>query len=184
MYKVKTLSSHDFDQACKSLEALAAPFCPDLVIAIPTGGCFVAQRMFADVPHLNIGNSRPSTKTKNKHLNAMKLLRFLPRFMTNALRIIEAHRLARKPHPLKPVNISNADKLSITRAHRILIVDDAVDSGATMASLLEALNNIPGQRQIRCAAITSTTPSPLITPHFLLFNNSTLIRFPWAADAR
>lgn len=68
-------------------------------------------------------------------------------------------------------------------AQNILIVDDAVDSGATLLAVVEAVRiDMPGA-EVRSAVITQTTPSPVITPDYTLYNNRTLIRFPWSMDA-
>ncbi|MBC7799187.1 MAG: hypothetical protein H7Z10_01075, partial [Gemmatimonadaceae bacterium] len=68
-------------------------------------------------------------------------------------------------------------------APAVLIVDDAVDSGATLAAVLAEVRRLapPGAR-IETAAITVTTAAPIATPDHALFNRQ-LCRFPWSMDA-
>ena len=68
---------------------------------------------------------------------------------------------------------------------RILIVDDAVDSGSTMAAVRKAINAIANPSAvIKIAAITVTTPAPFIEPDFFLLYRYVLCRFPWSLDSK
>ena len=71
---------------------------------------------------------------------------------------------------------------SLRRA-RILIADDAVDSGVTLATVLRLVDDVcPAGGEIRSAAITQTLENPTARPDYLLFRG-TLCRFPWSFDA-
>ena len=72
--------------------------------------------------------------------------------------------------------------LKCLKGRKVLIVDDAVDSGATMLAVAEALREANPEAEIRTAAITVTTPKPLITPDYSMYKD--LIRFPWSMDAK
>ena len=64
------------------------------------------------------------------------------------------------------------------------MVDDAVDSGYTLSHVLEAFKAVlPAGAEVRSAVITVTTDDPLVMPDFYLYNDKTLVRFPWAMDA-
>ena len=66
---------------------------------------------------------------------------------------------------------------------RILVADDAVDSGTTLASVLHLLADIcPPGTEIRSAAITQTLENPRARPDYVLLHG-TLCRFPWSFDA-
>lgn len=179
--KVITLDRQNFADHCRDLERMAADFHPDLVITIATGGDYVGEYILPALPHLSVSLHRPSTNAKRPWL--MSLVRFLPLWLRNLLRIAESHLLSRMPHdqaspPELPDNIVRAARAG----KRILIVDDAVDSGATLASVLSAISNLPGERAIASAVITVTTDSPIVTPTYYIYNNNTLIRFPWSSD--
>lgn len=63
-----------------------------------------------------------------------------------------------------------------------MIVDDAVDSGASMQGVLTALRELSPESEIRTAAVTQTRSKPVVRPDYALFRDRTLIRFPWAMD--
>ena len=66
----------------------------------------------------------------------------------------------------------------------VLLIDDAIDTGATIQQarrqLLEQFPNIT----LRVAVITVTTPHPICDADFCLYHNRTLCRFPWSNDYR
>jgi hypoxanthine phosphoribosyltransferase len=66
---------------------------------------------------------------------------------------------------------------------RLLLVDDAVDSGVTLAAVMQRLKAAcPPGTEIQSAAIVQTTPRPLLAPDHVLYNGA-LCRFPWSFDA-
>jgi hypoxanthine phosphoribosyltransferase len=65
----------------------------------------------------------------------------------------------------------------------VLVVDDAVDSGATLIAVLDAVYKAAGSSKVRSAAITVTTENPMVMPDYYLYHDETLIRFPWSIDA-
>jgi len=68
-------------------------------------------------------------------------------------------------------------------AQRVLVVDDAVDSGVTLATVLRLLReSSPPDTQFRSAVVTVTLAQPLAEPDFVLYRG-VLCRFPWSFDA-
>jgi hypoxanthine phosphoribosyltransferase len=66
----------------------------------------------------------------------------------------------------------------------MLIVDDAVDTGVTLAVVMEALvKRAPAAATIRSAVVTLTTTKPVIAPDYVLIRQK-LCRFPWSMDAQ
>ncbi|MDE6295896.1 MAG: hypothetical protein K2M03_07525 [Muribaculaceae bacterium] len=197
-YKVRTISSGNFDRECARLESQvrAGGYTPDCVIGIESGGRYVAERMFMDVPHLYTRLQRDSTGFKSGHRGEVLkgIFRFVPRFCLNRMRKIEAKRLSESHHAL----LSDSEKLlalfeskcreirlpDLGDYRRILIVDDAVDSGMTMVAVLKRVRDMCGQGcDVRTAVVTVTEDSPLTSPDYTLYNNKTLIRFPWSLDS-
>lgn len=107
------------------------------------------------------------------------------------LRIVESRFLQWKGHFGKPkqriVSICDSEELNnrlSEKGSRILIVDDAVDSGSTMASVINLLNQeFPGNI-IRTAAITVTTSTSLVEVDYALYREGVLVRFPWSNDMK
>lgn len=180
-YKVKTLTGTDFEKHCMILEEIiAGDFRPDLVIGIRTGGLIVSEIIFKDCKHDEVYLQRPTTAGKNKMMH--RLLKGLPYAILDKLRIVESIVLdklsSHKPRTDK-FNIPDATQ----NASKILIVDDAVDSGATLEAVVRAIkSSAPDDADIRTAVITVTTKSPIIRPDYYIYNDNTLIRFPWSMD--
>lgn len=183
--RVITLDRREFPAACRRLEkAVSAAFTPDLIIGIATGGEYVSAGLFPDVPHTSVALHRPSTADKERASIIFRILRRSPQYVADALRILEARILAITGHSHKiPAFTLPEDTCgAISRARNVLVVDDAVDSGATLKAVLSAIAAVPGTREVRSAVITVTTGSPLVSPDYALYRNSTLIRFPWSKD--
>jgi len=69
-----------------------------------------------------------------------------------------------------------------THKKEVLLVDDAADTGYTLASAKQQLQTLMPHCHIYTAVITVSQPRCIISPDFALYRNRTLIRFPWAAD--
>lgn len=183
--KVTTLNDEAFAEACRRLEERTRAFGPDLVVGIATGGELVAGRMFASVPHVSVASRRPTTAAKERCGGVWRLVRRLPLWMRDALRLAEARMLsARKPRQIEAVELSPSAAIAIAGARRVLIVDDAIDSGATMARVLEAVRSVGGERQTATAVINVTTKKHLVEPDYRLYADRRLVRYPWSKDFR
>lgn len=183
--KVLTLSEGLFKESCRKLQDLSQSFNPDLILGIANGGVHVAENMFPEIAHYSVNLKRPSSNTKNKFPQIFSLINKLPLQLLNVLRIIEAKILLLQPRHEKTITLEPYIKDYIAGAQRILIIDDAVDSGVTLKSIYNAVNNVKGKTsQVKTGAITVTTKHPVIFPDYYLYNNRTLIRFPWSMDLK
>jgi len=206
--KIKTLNDADLREAAIALNALVfKDFLPDIIIGIKTGGYIVAEQMAREAAHkpllLAVSMQRESTKKKAKLKN---ILRHFPYFITDKLRILEHRWLFRhceKPKATKQSTVEQKSglprslkSLAMTEIEalraallglenaKILIVDDAVDSGRTLQAVFFAVREATDLScEIRSAAITLTTDFSIINPDYLLYKN-VLCRFPWSFDFR
>lgn len=178
--KVVTLDTKALSAACLRLEEAARGFAPDLIVGIATGGDEVARRMFGDLPHTSVRCRRPGSETKDGNPRLFGFIRRLPRPVRDLMRIAEAHWLAARGTRAeeRAVEVSPEAAGAIARASRILVVDDAADSGATLAAVLRAI----GPKAVAVAVLTVTTPDPAVRPDYTLYDNRTLLRFPWSKD--
>lgn len=183
--RVLTLNSTDFQAHCLKLagQIAADGFRPDCIIGIRNGGAYVAAEMsraFPEAECIEVSVSRPTHRHKNNAL-MKSIVRKLPVWLLDALRMAESRvaQLRTKAHRNAEINIS--DKIN---ARNILVVDDAIDTGATLQLVLNALRERFHDADIRSAVLTITTPAPCVTSNYFLFNNRTLIRFPWAIDSK
>lgn len=185
--RVITLNTTEFSKACSRLKGMLGDFDPDMVVAIPTGGNYVANAMFPDKPIAEISAHRASTERKKSSPILQWLLKHAPYPMLDTMRIIESYALrlsAHKPKTIDTGSIGQSVKDALRRAEKILIVDDAIDSGATAGAVASAVRDLAPKATVRIAVITVSTPKPMIQPDFSLYNNQTLARFPWSMDMK
>ncbi len=191
---VKTIDDDALNKTAKTLNNLIFnDFIPDIIIGIRSGGYVVAEIMTQTADHkpllLAISRRRACTETKNKIKCLKKILKLLPYAVTNRFRIIEHKRLMAKAVAQQQEFTPDTAELSALRSFlqarengKILIVDDAIDSGATMKAVLDLVRKEANSAcTIKTAAITVTTDTPLIQPDYILYNN-VLCRFPWSFD--
>ena len=121
-----------------------------------------------------------------------KLIAALPRPVVDRLRVIE-HKILTKKQPARaPADNYSFDQRELALLDdwlreagpnpRIVVVDDAVDTGATLARVLDAVAHRAPDAEIRSAVITVTTERPWATPRYTLYRRQ-LCRFPWSLDA-
>ncbi len=168
---------------------------PTLLVGIRTGGLVVAEGMAGSQqgspPVLSLTCRRAGTKTKSRIPLLNQVLARLPRGIVDRLRLLE-HRLlsARRKRAATVPEIDRREAEAIARAAaaapaaaRILVVDDAVDSGLTLSVVLDLLRQIcPAETELRSAVITVTLDAPRVEPDYALYRG-VLCRFPWSFDA-
>lgn len=193
---VITLKQPEFEAACASLMRMVmADYEPTLLVGVRTGGLVVAEAMARSLSRpvvlLPLTCQRPGTATKSRLPLLHEVLGAMPRGAVDAMRIVE-HRLlaSRRKRLAKTPHVDHDEAAAIaallaegTHKHRLLVVDDAVDSGATLATVVERLRSMcPSDTEIRTAVITVTLDSPRLLPDFVL-HHRVLCRFPWSFDA-
>ncbi|MEP5764900.1 MAG: hypothetical protein ABJ308_09905 [Halieaceae bacterium] len=187
---VITLSDTLLAEYCKSLQdcIAIAGFKPDVIIPIANGGAYVAERMdFQDAKICVVSLKREGSRIKEQ-LKLAYILKALPYWLLNLFRIAEAKILERTQQP-EQLDRSEIEKIreelkKVLPLHQtaILIVDDAVDSGKTLATVMMATRDLAGpQVDIRSASLVVTTASPRIVPDYFLIGED-LLRFPWSND--
>ncbi len=193
---VVTFDRDSFDEACAALMQLVVQDgWPDALIGIRTGGLYVAESMAKavdfTVPVMSLTCRRPSSAAKSKFSAVKKIVSSLPRPVVDKLRVIEHAMLTKKPKRARPENYSfDQGELDILDDWlreagpnpSIVVVDDAVDTGATLSLVLDAVSHRAPGGLIRSAVITVTTARPWATPRYTLFSRQ-LCRFPWSLDA-
>ena len=194
--KVITLLGSDFSESCLLLsQKIDKEYNPDLVIGVLTGGGYVGREIFKtlsgmpDRKYAEIKIQRPDTKQKENGLLKL-VLKYSPTFLLNWLRMLESvvlEKKARKHNPKRSGTIvipSDINSFLKESPKNILLVDDAIDSGATLNLLKEYLELHYNNAAIKIAVITVTTPHPIIDADFCLYHDRVLVRFPWSNDIK
>ena len=192
--RVVTLNPERFHEECGRLGRMALQGGPyRLLIGIRNGGAYVADAMQKEQPQLDatarydVSLQRASTPGRSRKMKAW--LRRLPRPILNLMRMAESiydsmtesrerNKALSEARITIPTDISN---FSIGSG-RVLIVDDAVDSGVTLSVVKERIAGIYPEADIKTAALTVTRDNPEIIPDFSLYTDHTLLRFPWSND--
>lgn len=166
---------------------------PTLLVAVLRGGAEVAARMRQQFPHADyceVRLTRPGTKQKSQGL-MHRMLQRSPRWICNLLREVESRvnswiSIFRKPSRIGTIKLPPAIVLKAKEQaeNRILLIDDAIDTGATIAEARQQLLSLFSGAEVRVAVITVTTSRPLCEADYCLFHNHTLCRFPWSGDYR
>lgn len=181
-YKVKTLYPELFTETCIALRKKVeeSGFRPEIAIAIPRAGIWMQEAAWQDFPLTPISLIRQPKGNLKKRLSF--IIRSLPLAIRDRLRIWEAKRLIkRQTHmsntgivlPEMPQNVKN-----------ILLLDDAVDSGATLKAIVDKIRSTYPTADIRTAVITITSPDAVFMPDYYIYNDLTLIRTQWSIDMK
>lgn len=192
---VLTLTPTLLEEHCQRLASRiqATGFEPMLLIGIKQGGAEVARLMkssFPDSHYCEVRISRPSTKQKGQGW-MHRLLQKLPLVLCDLLRTLESRFNEWRCQGQQPIRIGQialpADislALSEAKSARVLLIDDAIDTGATILQAQKQLQAQFPNLDIRVAVITVTTRKPVCEADFYLYHNRTLCRFPWSNDYR
>jgi Phosphoribosyl transferase domain len=202
MIRVRTVGRREFSENCGRLWDLAErTFPPQLVIGIRAGGWWVAEEMRrtrhpAGVVFVPLTCRRPTSDVKGKSRLFLFTLKVLPYFALNALRLIEYYALtlprcravsrngAGEPRAADAAELEAIRSAAATLppGARVLVVDDSLDSGATLAGVLDSLRGVlPADAVLRTAAFTVLGPAPIVEADYFLYRRINF-RFPWSYD--
>jgi adenine/guanine phosphoribosyltransferase-like PRPP-binding protein len=193
--RVVTISEQELPSVAQMLFDLmsANGFVPDAVVGIATGGALVVGSLPADssVRKFTCTMRRPSTVTKQRAGIGRRVLKKMPYRVTNVLRLIE-DRVGERSTPTVPIASPSLEEALdvVGEAARkqglrsIAVIDDAVDSGATLACVMSALRRrLPAEVTVRSGVITRTrSPAKtIVEPDYVIYENI-LCRFHWSYD--
>lgn len=197
--QVLTLDEGAFEAHAAMLAAEVARRLPPggygAVVGVRRGGSIVCDAFLRHFPagavgfRTDVALQRPSTKRKTAGVG--RLLRLLPRPLLDLMRMAEAKLLERRhrdgvPLPPVPVPLSEGLRCLLEEEHvpEVLVIDDAIDSGDTLFSVINSLKEVNPAARVRVAVVTVTTDHPRVEADFSIYHNKTLVRFPWSSDYR
>lgn len=168
-----------------------------VVIGVAEGGLPLARRIHelaleresTTSVYTELKCQRPSTQMKKKSAGRERIVRALLSLLSKEsldwLRALEHRHLVKRRSGDLERNIELGDVVSLESADLVLIVDDAIDSGASMARIRSYLSRDRGvaTEKIRVIVAAVTQSSPLVEPDFV-WSRGALVRFPWSLDAK
>ncbi|WP_100612055.1 phosphoribosyltransferase [Confluentibacter lentus] len=185
--RVITLNIKDFKQTCLELVA-KIDFYPDIIIGVQNGGAFVLNE-FKDVKkfdcaHFEMVKIQRKDNFKNNFF-AKILLKYMPLKIADYLRVYEHNQIKDSLKNLTKEQLLNREiscSISVSKPpKKILLVDDAIDTGTTMFIVKNNMVRIFDDCEIKTAVISWTIEESIIKPDFYIFKD-VLVRFPWSKD--
>lgn len=174
---------------------------PSYVLAILNGGAIPAQefiralRSNGHTPLLISYRLQRSTTSRLKNVTVKLISRACP-VILDPLRKFEASLrtgMPYKPRDNRPPMANDAlvrllshtvDSRLVAAERPVAVVDDAIDSGRTMAIVLESLKRVGVDRSSTLVVTyAQTTEEPLVSPD-LCMRFQVLCRFPWSSDSQ
>lgn len=195
--QVTTLNQDGLNAAAARLASAVAEGCRgqryDAVIGIRRGGAYVCDAFMLSFPASLCGErhdvtlQRPGTRRKGRLMSA--ILKRLPVKVLDMMRLAESRILSlrsrhakEKEPPQVGIDSGLAAIVCDTAAPRLLLIDDAIDSGHTLSEVIATLKKMNPSARVETAVITETTENPLVRADYTIYRNRTLIRFPWSND--
>lgn len=193
MIIVRTLNQVQLRTAARELLNLVedSGFQPDLIVSVANGGTRVVESIKDEIDNLGISTEavlcqRPGTPAK-KRLRLSLLVKRLPLSVRSALRVAE-HMVRlllerAEENDKRDVTVIWSSLACQTLPARILVIDDAVDSGNTLVAVEAFLRARYPSAEIRFGVLAQTRKKVFRDPDYSLYR-SVLIRFPWSSDYR
>lgn len=155
----------------------ASGFVPDVVVCVESGARLPAALLCGE---LGVGAVSVRARRMGHALKALAapLVGLLPRSWSNALRRFEERSGVHARGDRRVEFLSDHD----FRGQAVLVVDDAADTGGTLAAVKRALigrGTDPGS--LRCAVLTATTPPGRAQADYHVLELNSVL--PWSADS-
>lgn len=186
--KVLTLTNQDLSRTCEKL-VQQLDYKPDLIVGVLNGGGYIVEEIKKSPKFKEVNYTAAKFQRNNQiknNITAKFLLKKLPYKILNKIRIIESN-LARKSISI----IDKEDLLNIElpiksynntlNIKKILVVDDAIDTGKTMFVFKNNLKKFYPEADIKIAVVSWTIEESIMKPDYYVHKN-VLVRFPWAKD--
>ncbi len=162
----------------KKIEAKG--YIPDHILYVERAGILVGYEMskYFNRPVSGIISRRSGSSLKSK---VKIILRMLPRFVTHFLRKLE---LKSSIHGINSNRRVVCRKPLPPKYKKILVVDDALDTGLSLEAVLSWLKSHGfASALIKTAVLTTTGEEPHIVADFSLLDK-VICAFPWSYDSR
>lgn len=186
--EIITLNKEAFQKKCNALfSKIDGNF--DLVIGIRQGGVYVleAYKQFntntnSSTVYKEVTLQRKTTRGLKSNAIVKWLLQHLPEMVLNWLRLREAKTQQRR---VEVIDFQSVDfqipDAQISKFKTVLVLDDAIDSGVTMKTVVNTVAQVLPNAKITTAVLSWTYDNAIIQPDVYLYID-TLLRFWWSLD--
>ena len=192
------VNEEKFNNLCFELfnSMLYDNYTPDIIIGCKNGGSIVAQKIYDYFKIINHNCIYDNVEVRHKSTNSFekikidRIFKYTPKFILNILRVVHIilyeflyNHFNHLREYTSYFNLSD-DTISFIKEgnKKILVVDDAIDSGETMYIIREYLKTLNDNNDIKYCVCTTTYKNPIIVPNYTVYNRI-ILRFPWAFDA-
>ncbi len=184
---VKNVDDEQLEAICHELaiQIFESGFCPDMIIGIRAGGIFPSVHIYKYLQSFYGKKITLGAVSVNNHrwyrlgfISGCYTL--LPYCLLDLLRILSLRFKSRTKRKNSSVILRDIEP----GCKKILVVDDAVDTGNTLDAVLTTLKQNYPQIEVKTAVLTVTMDNPVVVPDFTAFQNHTILRLPWASDAK
>ena len=163
-----------------------------LVLGIKEGGVYLAENVFqvlrnsanqVDLKFIKCQRPSTSVKKKNEFRKAFiqTIFKISPIIILDLLRNVEHYFLTKKSIEYNREIILD-EIINFNLYDKIVIVDDAVDSGVTLQKVNDYVQSLAVKStKVKSLAVVITSNNAIVTPDFYLYKD-VLIRFPWSLD--
>lgn len=163
-----------------------------LVLGIKEGGVYLAENVFqvlrnsanqVDLKFIKCQRPSTSVKKKNEFRKAFiqTIFKISPVIILDLLRNVEHYFLTKKSIEYNREIILD-EIINFNLYDKIVIVDDAVDSGVTLQKVNDYVQSLAVKTtEVKSLAVVITSNNAIVTPDFYLYKD-VLIRFPWSLD--
>lgn len=164
-----------------AIQVKKSGFDPDVVGYVERAGRLIGVPVAKKLgkPAVSISASRKGSKSKEKFSFILKIL---PQWVKSFLRNIEIRLGVHKRYSERLVAIHG----SLDGYSSILLIDDSIDTGNTIESIIKSLESVNIYREnVRVAAITTASIKylkPTILPDYFIFQDE-IIQCPWSTDS-
>lgn len=168
---------------CLSTQIQRSGVHPSYLVAIQHGGAVLGQMMKESFPEAEYHEIKLTRSFGINKSLLRPIIKALPMKVRDWLRMLEITLMDLDRKSNQPERYGSV-KLSISPKEDdiILLIDDAIDTGATIVKARDAILQQYPDVKILVAVITVTTEHPLCDADYYLYHNQTLCRFPWSMD--
>lgn len=162
-------------------------YIPQHILCVERAGLLIGYEM-ADYFKCRVSGICTNRKGGSLKSKLKVILRHLPRWLTHLLRSIElksnVHEVNNERNVSFEFNEIPPYDEKPSHDKRILIVDDAIDTGHSLVSIIDFLKKLGySQKNLKIAVLTTTRAEPVLKADYSLLNEVTCA-FPWSYDSK